>query len=33
MILRYLSAQGIAGIAVSICLALLLVLQRGETSH
>ena len=33
MILRFLNAQGIAGLAVSICLALLLVLQKGETRH
>ena len=33
MILRLLNPQGIAGLAVSICLALLLVLQKGETRH
>ena len=32
-ILRLLSPQGIAGLSVSICLALLLVLQKGETRH
>ncbi len=31
--LRLLNAQGIAGIAVSICLAILLVIQKGETRH
>ena len=33
MILRLLNAQGIAGLAASLCLALLLVLQKGETRH
>ena len=33
MILRLLNPQGIAGIAVSACLALLLVLQRADTRH
>ena len=33
MILRLLNLQGIAGLAVSICLALLLILQKGETRH
>ena len=33
MILRLLNAQGIAGIAASLCLALLLVIQKGETRH
>jgi hypothetical protein len=33
MILRLLNWQGIAGIAVSAALALLLVLQKGETRH
>jgi len=32
-ILRLLSPQGIAGLAASVCLALLLVLQKGETRH
>jgi hypothetical protein len=32
-VLRFLNAQGIAGIAVSLCLALLLVLQKDETRH
>jgi hypothetical protein len=32
-ILRFLNSQGIAGFAASICLALLLVLQKGETRH
>jgi len=32
-ILRFLNAQGVAGFAVSLCLALLLVLQKGETRH
>jgi hypothetical protein len=31
--LRLLNIQGIAGLAVSACLALLLVLQKGETRH
>ena len=33
MILRMLNWQGIAGIAASLCLAILLVLQKGETRH
>jgi hypothetical protein len=33
MILRFLNIQGIAGLAASVCLALLLVLQKGETRH
>jgi hypothetical protein len=33
MILRLLNIQGIAGLAVSIALALLLVMQKGETRH
>ena len=33
MILRLLHPQGIAGLAASLCLALLLVLQKGETRH
>jgi hypothetical protein len=33
VILRVLNPQGIAGIAASLCLALLLVLQKGETRH
>ena len=33
MILRLLGPQGIAGLAASLCLALLLVLQKGETRH
>ena len=33
MILRLLNPQGVAGLAASICLALLLVLQKGETHH
>jgi hypothetical protein len=32
-ILRILNVQGIAGIAVSLCLAILLVIQKGETRH
>ena len=32
-LLRLLSPQGIAGLGVSICLTLLLVLQNGETRH
>jgi hypothetical protein len=32
-ILRLLNVQGIAGIAVSLCLAVLLVVQKGETRH
>ena len=33
MILRLLNIQGIAGIAVGLALAILLVLQKGETRH
>jgi hypothetical protein len=33
MILRLLGPQGIAGIAVALCLAALLVIQKGETRH
>ena len=33
MFLRMLNVQGIAGIAVSLALALLLVIQKGETRH
>jgi signal transduction histidine kinase len=33
MFLRMLNVQGIAGIAVSLALAILLVIQRGETHH
>ena len=33
MIVRMLNWQGIAGIAASLCLAILLVLQKGETRH
>ena len=33
MILRFLNPQGIAGLAASLCLALLLVIQKGETRH
>jgi hypothetical protein len=32
-LLRLLSPQGIAGLAAALCLALLLVLQKGETRH
>ena len=32
-VLRLLNTQGIAGIAASLCLALLLILQHGETRH
>jgi hypothetical protein len=32
-VLRLLNAQGAAGIAVSLCLAILLVIQKGETRH
>ena len=32
-LLRLLNVQGIAGLAVGIALALLLVIQKGETSH
>jgi hypothetical protein len=31
--LRFLNAQGIAGLAASLCLAILLVIQKGETRH
>ena len=31
--LRLLNVQGIAGLAAAICLALLLILQKGETRH
>ena len=33
MILRFLNPQGIAGLAASLCLALLLIIQKGETRH
>jgi hypothetical protein len=33
MSLRLLNGQGIAGIAVSLCLAVLLVIQKGDTRH
>jgi hypothetical protein len=33
MLLRLLNIQGIAGLAVSLALALLLVVQKGETRH
>jgi hypothetical protein len=33
MILRLLNPQGIVGLAASLCLALLLVLQKVETRH
>ena len=33
MILRFLNPQGIAGLAATICLAFLLLLQRAETHH
>jgi hypothetical protein len=33
MLLRLLNAQGIAGLAASLCLAILLVIQKGETRH
>lgn len=33
MLLRLLRPQGIAGLGASLCLALLLVLQKGETRH
>ena len=33
MMLRLLNPLGIAGLAVSLCLGLLLVLQKGETRH
>lgn len=32
-LLRLLNPQGIAGLAASLCLAVLLVLQKGETRH
>jgi hypothetical protein len=32
-LLRFLNVQGIAGLAVSLCLAVLLVVQRAETRH
>lgn len=32
-LLRLLNLQGVAGIAVSLALAILLLIQRGETSH
>jgi hypothetical protein len=31
--LRLLNVQGIAGLAVSVCLALLLMIQKGDTRH
>src|SRR5437667_12301697 len=33
MVLRLLNVQGIAGIAVSLALAILLAVQKGETHH
>ena len=33
MILRFLNWQGIAGIALSLALSILLVIQKTETSH
>ena len=33
MILRFLNIQGIAGIAVSVALGILLLVQKGETRH
>jgi hypothetical protein len=33
ILLRLLNPQGIAGLAASLCLAILLVLQKGETRH
>ena len=33
MLLRLLGPQGVAGLAASLCLAVLLVLQKGETRH
>ena len=33
ILLRLLNPQGIAGLAASLCLAVLLVLQKGETRH
>jgi hypothetical protein len=32
-LLRFLNLQGIAGIAVSLALGILLVIQKGETRH
>jgi hypothetical protein len=32
-ILRFLNPQGLAGIAASLCLVVLLVIQKGETRH
>src|SRR5262245_49337197 len=32
-VLRLLNPQGIAGLAASICLALLLIIQKGEARH
>jgi hypothetical protein len=33
VILRFLNWQGIAGLAASLALAILLVIQKGETRH
>jgi hypothetical protein len=33
VILRLLGVQGIAGLVVSLCLGLLLILQKGESRH
>ena len=33
MLLRLLNPQGIAGLAAALCLAVLLVIQKGETRH
>ena len=33
MILRLLNVQGVAGLAMSLCLGVLLILQKGETRH
>ena len=33
ILLRLLNGQGLAGLAASLCLALLLVVQKGETRH
>ena len=33
ILLRFLNAQGIAGLAASLCLGLLLILQKGDTRH
>lgn len=33
MILRLLNPQGVAGLAAALCLAFLLILQKGETRH